>query len=233
MKISDDVRNLYESSFPVEERQPTEAVQALIDKGRIRLDTTRDADGRLKVYSFISIHDENPGFKFAHLDFVATDPALRSKGIGTLHLDRMNATLKRESPDYVAMTFEMEDPKAPGLSAEQVAHREFRSKFYERQGARNTLPGRVDAKGNYEPGYKILDFDQIADAKTWKAAEDNQPAEWRAYIYKPQKYDPLKAALTFYRDEGGYGLESSHPAVAELLRLHSKNMSWLKKLDKQ
>jgi hypothetical protein len=231
-KVTEDVRQLYEASFPVEERQPTDAIAALVEKGRVRVDTTRDADGTLKAYSFVSFHDENPAYMFAHLDYMATQPKLRSHGIGSLHVKRLNETLRKENPDFVALTLEMEDPRAAGLTAEAVSMREFRSKFYERQGARNTLPGHVNAKGKYVPGYRILDFELIADPKTWSAKIDNQPAEWRAFVFKPEKYDALKSALNFYRGEGGYGLKNSHPAVRHLLRLHGKNMKWLNNLDK-
>lgn len=234
--IQPDVKRLYERAFPIEERQPTEEVAELIAEGKIRLHTTRSiADDKLLGYSFVSVHDKGTTLahiadqrppQFAHLDFLAVEDAVRSNGAGTLHMRRLLDELKTDRANFRALTLEMEDPLAAGLSAEEKAGRLFRSKFYERLGARNELPGKEvfdPATGHnvYQPGFKILDFDQITDAKKWTAAADNQPAEFRVFwLTDTDRPKPLSLARAFYQSESGYAIESTHPALKELMRLH-------------
>ena len=221
--IGEDVQSLYERSFPAEERQPVSDIQELMNSGQIRLDTTRDAEGNLDAISFTSIHDADSTHPFAHLDYIATDPELRSTGIGSLHLQRLNDSLRQDPRGFVATTLEMEDPKAPGLTNEDRAVRERRALFYDRLGARNVLPGGVNEAGEYVPGYKILDFDKTQDSETWTPVADNQPAEFRAFVHDPARFDPRAAASLFYQSESGYDLSSDHPAVAELNRLFAES----------
>lgn len=189
-----DVRKLYEASFPKEERQPTEEVADLVERGRILVHTTRDASGKLEAFSFTSLHDES-ATKFAGLDFIATDAASRSDGIGSLHLQRVASTIKAERPDLVAMTLEMEHPKEPGLNPEELATRLRRAKFYDRLDAPNT---------NIK--YNIIDFEDPAYRGL---------AEHRAFVFQPDKFNAVKTAHTFMTDEGGYQLGKFDPAVRE------------------
>ncbi len=189
-----DVRNLYEASFPKEERQPTEEVADLVERGRILVHTTRDAAGKLEAFSFTSLHDESPT-KFAGLDFIATDAGSRSNGIGSLHLQRVASTIKESRPDLVAMTLEMEHPKEPGLNPEELATRMRRAKFYDRLDAPNT---------NIK--YNIIDFEDPAY---------RGQAEHRAFVFQPDQFNAVKAAHTFMTDEGGYQLGKFDPAVRE------------------
>ncbi len=189
-----DVRKLYEASFPKEERQPTEEVADLVERGRILVHTTRDAAGKLEAFSFTSLHDESPT-KFAGLDFIATDAASRSNGIGSLHLQRVATTVKEARPDLVAMTLEMEHPKEPGLNPEELATRLRRAKFYDRLDAPNT---------NIK--YNIIDFEDPAYRGL---------AEHRAFVFQPENFNAVKTAHTFMTDEGGYQLGKFDPAVLE------------------
>lgn len=189
-----DVRKLYEASFPKEERQPTEEVADLVARGRILVHTTRDNAGKLEAFSFTSLHDES-ATKFAGLDFIATDAASRSNGIGSLHLQRVASTIKSERPDLVAMTLEMEHPKEPGLNPEELATRLRRAKFYDRLDAPNT---------NIK--YNIIDFEDPGYRGL---------AEHRAFVFQPEKFNAVKTAHTFMTDEGGYQLGKFDPAVRE------------------
>jgi GNAT superfamily N-acetyltransferase len=222
--IDAQVKALYEGSFPAEERQATEEVQSLIDSGQIRLDVTRDPEGNVMAYSFVSIHDLG-ALKFAHLDFIAVQPGGRSQGVGTEHFKRLVQNLQHDNPEYAGMSLEMEDPNAPGLSAEEKSARQFRSKFYERLGARNELPGYADGDGHYVAPYHIVDFERIEEPGY--AAQD-QPAEWRVYWFQRHGQAPLlqsqraetaaHMALQFYQDQSGYDLAADHAAVAALTR---------------
>lgn len=198
-KVSDDVVKLYEKSFPKEERQPTEDVKELIANGRIVLHTTRDAKGDLHAFSFTSLHDET-AFKFANLDFIATEPGLQSKGIGSLHAKRLNELVKTERPELLGMTLEMEAVAEKGLDPEVLALRQRRATFYDRLDAPNT-----------NVTYRILDFEDPSY---------RGPAEWRAWIYNRDKFNSVHAARLMLTDEGGYGLAASNKAVKEFDRIN-------------
>lgn len=197
--LEPDVVALYEASFPKAERQPVDEVADLVSKGRILVHATRDSEGKLGAFSFTSMHDEG-ATKFAGLDFVATNEANRSQGIGSLHLQRVADSIKTERPDLVAMTLEMEHPNEPGISADELATRIRRSKFYDRLDAPNT---------NIK--YNIIDFEDPAYRGM---------AQHRAFVFKPEEFNAVKAAHTFMTDEGGYQLGKFDPAVREFNQMN-------------
>lgn len=198
-ELQPDVIDLYEASFPKAERQPTEEVADLVNRGRILVHATRDAEGKLGAFSFTSLHDES-ATKFAGLDFIATNEASRSQGIGSLHLQRVAESIKTERPDLVAMTLEMEHPKEAGIAADELATRIRRSKFYDRLDAPNT---------NIK--YNIIDFED----PTYRGM-----AEHRAFVFKPDEFNAVKTAHTFMTDEGGYQLGKFDPAVLEFNKMN-------------
>lgn len=160
---------------------------------------TRDAEGKLGAFSFTSLHDES-ATKFAGLDFIATNEASRSQGIGSLHLQRVAESIKTERPDLVAMTLEMEHPKEAGIAADELATRIRRSKFYDRLDAPNT---------NIK--YNIIDFED----PSYRGL-----AEHRAFVFKPDEFNAVKTAHTFMTDEGGYQLGKFDPAVLEFNKMN-------------
>lgn len=196
-KVSDDVAKLYEKSFPKEERQPTEEVMELVSSGRILVHTTRDEGGQLQAFSFTSLHDET-AFKFANLDFIATEPGIHSKGLGSLHAKRLNDIVRTDRPELTGMTLEMEAVAEKGLNPEVFALRQRRATFYDRLDAPNT-----------NVKYKILDFEDPSY---------RGPAEWRAWVYDQKNFNPVNAARLMLTDEGGYGLSPSNKAVREFDR---------------
>jgi len=193
-QLKPDVIELYEKSFPVEERQPTEDIAELVQKGRIVVHATRDQANELKAFSFVSMHDET-ATKFAGLDFIATAEAERSSGLGSLHLQRVSGVIKADNPDFVAMTLEMEHPREPGLAPDELVTRQRRARYYDRLDAPTTNI-KYNIIDFQDPGYRGM-------------------AEQRAFIYKPDKFNPVKIAHTFMTDEGGYGLGRRDPAVLE------------------
>jgi len=194
MELRSDVVKLYERSFPKEERPPTSEVADLVKNGRILVHTTRDPEGALSTFSFVSMHDETPT-KFAGLDFIATEDEGRSAGAGSLHLRRLVDDLKTKQPHLTAMTLEMEHHAEPGLAPEEAAIRARRSKFYDRLDAPNT---NID--------YNIINFEDPAY---------RGPAQFRAFVFQPDKFNAIKAAHTFMTDEGGYQLSLKDPTTLE------------------
>lgn len=198
--VADDVAKLYEKSFPVEERQPLPEVAELVEKGRIVVHTTRSANGELQAFSFTSLHDET-AMKFANLDFIATEESSRSKGLGSIHFNNLRQTINREYPQLAALTLEMEHPAEKGVDPAVKALREYRSKFYDRLDT-------PDTKVNYT----ILDFEDPSY---------RGPAQWRAWVYKPEKFNAVEAARTMYLDEGGYGLPKAATPIKEFERANN------------
>lgn len=201
--VGDDVVELYLKSFPLEERQPVDEVKDLVAKGRIIVHGTRDQAGKLQAFSFTSLHDET-ATQFANLDFIATEEALRSKGIGSLHFSRLREIVAQEHPNLFAMTLEMEHPAEAGIDDAVRALRLTRTKFYDRLDTPDT---------NIK--YNILDFEDPAY---------RGPAQWRAWVYKPDKFNAVETARTMYMDEGGYMLSKVAREVKELDRA---NNYWL------
>ncbi len=198
--IADDVKDLYEKAFPIEERQPLPEVQELMDKGRIITHTTRDADGNLQGFSFTSMHDET-STKFANLDFIAIPEEARSKGMGSEHFNRLRKLIGEEHPELSALTLEMEHPKEPGIDDSVRALREFRSKFYDRLDTPDT-----------NVKFMIFDFED----PTYRG-----PAQWRAWAYKPEEFNAVKTARTMCMDEGGYGLAKNSIQIKEFDRANN------------
>ncbi|MDQ5966431.1 MAG: hypothetical protein QG625_2586 [Cyanobacteriota bacterium erpe_2018_sw_39hr_WHONDRS-SW48-000098_B_bin.30] len=199
-KVNDDVVSLYEKSFPKEERQPVEEIRALVESGVIQVHTTRTASGELKSFSFTSMHKESAK-PFANLDFIATAEAERSTGIGSLHARRLSKMVKEDNPDLVALTLEMEHPAESGLELADKLTRARRAMFYDRLDAPDT-----------KVKYNILDFEDPAY---------RGPAQWRAWIYKPQEFNSVETARGMYTNEGGYGLSVRSKPVREFERVNN------------
>lgn len=198
--VSDDVVALYEKSFPKEERQPVEDIRELVNSGVIQVHTTRTAGGDLKSFSFTSMHKESAK-PFANLDFIATAEAERSTGIGTLHARRLSSMVKDQNPDLVALTLEMEHPAEPGLEIVDKLTRARRAMFYDRLDAPDT-----------NVKYNILDFEDPSY---------RGPAQWRAWVFKPQEFNAVETARGMYTNDGGYGLSVRSRPVREFERANN------------
>lgn len=204
MEVKEDVAALYEKSFPLEERQPIDEVKELVQSGRILVHATRDSAGELKSFSFSSLHDKLPGDEFVNIDFIATAENMRSTGIGSLHIKRLAGTIEKEQPWAKALTLEMEHPKEAGLSDVDKATRAARAEFYNRVGGTAT-----------NVKYNILDF---------LDRDFRGMAEWRAFVFKPNEFDPVRAARGMYMNEEGYGMKANSKEVRELL---DANQYWI------
>lgn len=199
-ELKDDVVELYSKSFPVEELQPVDEVRELVQSGKILVHATRDDAGKLQAFSFVGKHDDT-AYKFANLDYIATEEVARSHGIGSLHARRLSEAVKAENPEFKALTLEMESPAEKGIEAAELATRLRRAKFYD----------RLDA-GNTNINYFISDF---ADP-SYRGL-----AHWRAWVYKPEEFNAVKAAHLMLTDEAGMQLPRSASAVKDFERLNN------------
>lgn len=192
--MKDDVKALYEQTFSPEERQPTEDIMELVAAGKILIHTSRVAStGELKTMSFTGVH-EGPKQTFNNLDFIATAESARGQGIGSLHAKRLTEIVAKEHPEATALTLEVDNPAK--LAGEDQLNALAKAKFYNRLGFNDTT---VD--------YNFLAF---------KDPSFKGPANWRAFVFKPEKFDPIEAARGMYTNEGGYGLKPTDKRVWSL-----------------
>lgn len=192
--MKDDVKALYEQTFSPEERQPTEDIMELVAAGKILIHTSRIAStGELKTMSFTGVH-QGPKQTFNNLDFIATAESARGQGIGSLHAKRLTEIVGKEHPEATALTLEVDNPAK--LTGEDQIAALAKAKFYNRLGFNDTT---VD--------YNFLAF---------KDPSFKGPANWRAFVFKPEKFDPIEAARGMYMNEGGYGLKPTDKRVWSL-----------------
>lgn len=155
---------------------------------------------KLQTFSFTSLHDET-AFKFANLDFIATETGGQSRGLGSLHAQRLNHMVKQSNPDLLALTLEMEHPLEPGLSEVQPAIRMRRARYYDRLDAPDTTVN-----------YNIIDFED----PSYRGM-----AQWRAWVYNAKEFDAVTAARLIMMDEGGYGLPKRGLSVRTITGNHT------------
>jgi len=128
----DDWKNLYESSFPQDERMTVEEIRQLLGKGSMQLHKTLNKQNELLCFSLIFF----PQSDFVLLSYIATDSTKRSGGFGSKHLKRLVEQLKAQYPNYLGLFLEIESTKEPGLTPEAKKVRDRRLSFYQRLGAK-------------------------------------------------------------------------------------------------
>lgn len=127
----DDWKNLYESSFPQDERMPAEEIRQLLNKGQMILHRTLNKQGELLCFSLIF-----PITDFTLLSYLATDPTKRSGGYGSKHMKQLIQLLKAQYPGHLAVFLEIESTREKGLDPEAQKLRNRRLDFYQRLGAK-------------------------------------------------------------------------------------------------
>ncbi|HEY9871445.1 MAG TPA: hypothetical protein V6D08_19970, partial [Candidatus Obscuribacterales bacterium] len=130
----DDWKNLYESSFPTDERMPVEEIRQLLSKGKMLLHKTLNKQGELLCFSLVF-----PVTDFVLLSYIATDPTKRSGGYGSKHMKQLLLLLKAQYPNHLGMFLEIESTREKGLDAEVQKLRNRRLDFYQRLGAKRLL----------------------------------------------------------------------------------------------
>jgi len=119
-KVYKQVKNLYNSAFPKEERAPFRLMMRKSKKDCVNFYAAFD-DEKFVGLAYI-IHNDN----LAYLFYLAVDDTLRGKGYGSLIL---SALKERYSDKNLFLALEEADDTAP--NAEQ---RKNRRKFYEKNG---------------------------------------------------------------------------------------------------
>lgn len=130
----DDWKNLYESSFPTDERMPVEEIRQLLSKGKMLLHKTLNKQGELLCFSLVF-----PVTDFVLLSYIATDSTRRSGGYGSKHMKLLLQLLKAQYPNHLGLFLEIESTREKGLDAEVQKLRNRRLDFYLRLGAKRLL----------------------------------------------------------------------------------------------
>jgi hypothetical protein len=148
----DDWKNLYEISFPDDERMPVQEIRQLLGNGKMQLHKTLNKTNELLGFSLTFF----PGSDFVLLSYIATDPTKRSGGVGSKHLKRLVDLLKAQFPTHLGLFLEIESTKEAGLDAEVQKMRNRRLAFYQRLGAKrlckNYLMPSMVPGGKERPG---------------------------------------------------------------------------------
>lgn len=136
----DDWKNLYESSFPQDERMSVADLRVMMSAGSVLLHKTLDNAGNLLCFSIVT-----PMSNFSLLAYIATDPNRRSGGVGSQHMSQLLATLKASfavgAAPHHGLFLEIESTLEANLTQVEETERKRRLAFYTKLGA-NRLTGR-------------------------------------------------------------------------------------------
>ena len=137
-----EAMRVYSVSFPVHERRDEGTIERRVREGFYRMHIGR-LDGRVV---FLALIHELAGTDFALFDYMATEPSLRSRGIGAAFLRAMAEDLKKSGKHLI---LEVEDP----ASGENREERARRLKLFRREGAREMKGVRylMPVKPGYPP----------------------------------------------------------------------------------
>ncbi len=126
-----DWQNLYDTSFPADERTPKDELLKLLESGAILLHRTTNELGELLCFSIVY-----PMSNFALLSYIATDQTKRSSGVGSKHMKELLEILKKAYPESLGLVLEIESTRQFNLEATEKTNRQRRLNFYVRLGAK-------------------------------------------------------------------------------------------------
>jgi hypothetical protein len=128
--VLDEVRAIYEDSFPPRQRTPFDVLLATPEMLNLALFERKPLG-----FSFCS---EPPEANWLFLEYLAVGREYRSQRVGSVLWDALISRLL-QSPRLTGVILEIEHPDVPGLSSTEREERHRRLRFYERHGAL-TLP---------------------------------------------------------------------------------------------
>jgi hypothetical protein len=130
----DDWKNLYEASFPQDERMSVTEVRSLLASNHMLLHKTTDTQSGLLCFSLVTILSNN-----VLLAYIATDQTKRSSGVGSKHMKHLIDLLKKLYPAYLGLFLEIESTKEKNLSVDEDKARKRRLAFYQRLHCKRML----------------------------------------------------------------------------------------------
>ncbi|MBS2011249.1 MAG: hypothetical protein JST01_29665 [Cyanobacteria bacterium SZAS TMP-1] len=142
----DDWKDLYEASFPQDERMTVTEVRTLLASGTMLLHKTTDSHGGLQCFSLVTVLSN-----FLLLAYIATDQTKRSSGVGSRHMKALIDLLKKSYPTYLGLFLEIESTKEKNLPTAEEQARKRRLAFYQRLHCKR-LTGKDYLLPSYTPG---------------------------------------------------------------------------------
>lgn len=201
-RLENDWREVYATAFPMNEREPEEKLQELIDTGRLLYHKTVGAEGELLCFSLVSLAS-----KFSFLAYIATDPRQRSGGYGSKHMRALIDLLKQDYPHHVGLLLEIEstNPRMLQISGEELNVRCRRLSFYQKLGSEFFCPG----------------MRYLSPSLQGEAAEHELEVLLFNFSDAPILHD-CKSGIVAEIYERFYALAADHPLVASVMKsLHS------------
>jgi GNAT superfamily N-acetyltransferase len=144
---------IYNASFPPDQRQPLEELDAQLKTGAMELDETRDETGRILCMTLSEIFPP----KEKHVSFVlacytAVMPDWRGMGIGTVHRKKLEQLLQNEYGSYLGMFTEIESTLQHTDDVELKTTRVRRKNFFLKLGLKPlNVPYRFPSYDGSEP----------------------------------------------------------------------------------
>jgi len=148
-----DWKDLYNTSFPADERTPLEELQRLLDSGSILLHRTTNKAGELLCFSIVY-----PMSNFALLSYIASDSTKRSTGIGSKHMKQLLEILKSKYPEFLGLVLEIESTRQQGLEPADKTARQRRLAFYQRLGAKRLCRTYVWPSYSQKGSYRLAEL---------------------------------------------------------------------------
>jgi hypothetical protein len=201
--VTDDSwHQIFETEFPPEEQQPYDFLHSLAADGsvpQVKLQLTK-AEGKTVAFSITSDYGDLGGDhgRGLLLPYIAVEKNLQGQGIGGAHLEQTFAEAKADYPTAKGMVVEVEDPHAPGISAEDAAKRQQRIDWYAKHDS------------------YVLDKPYLIPSS--EEGADPLPARliWRDFGRGGLDHDGLNALIgKIYQH--GYELPADHPVVQKVL----------------
>jgi GNAT superfamily N-acetyltransferase len=198
---NDEWIQIYQRSFPDDERQSLDEIKLLLSEGSMELDETRDENDRILCMTITEIfRPRHHHLPFLLACYTAVEPEYRGLGIGSFHRTKLDELLKAEYSRYIGIITEIESTKVQGLPADVMDMRQRRKRFFLKLGLQP-----IESVDYYFPS--IIPGDApIAGELLWVPFEDG------ATLSRDNICDILER---IYID--GYGLRADDPIIGKLL----------------
>jgi hypothetical protein len=192
--------DIYNISFPADEKQNIDELKSCLDAGSMELDETRDQSGRILCMTITEVfrpHHKNVPFLLAC--YTAVLPEFRGLGVGSVHRTRLAQLLKSEYHNFAGIFTEIVSTMASGLDDKEMEIRRARKRFFLKLGLQ---PINIDYKfpSSVDPS-QYLDGELL-----WV------PFQQGAELVAEQIADVLQRIYT-----EGYGLRADDPFVQRML----------------
>jgi hypothetical protein len=165
------------------------------------LHKTLNDEGELVCFTMVSLADD-----FSFLAYMATNPAKRSGGWGTKHLQRLIEILKLQFPTHIGMYLEIEatDPKTITLTPAEDVERKRRLSFYitkcrAKRVCTESLyltPSKTDPGKEWEGELLCIDFGNVqSQCFSWCVLiPPMRFSSWCSQFGLISRYEPCKTA---------------------------------------